>query len=129
MGSTISSDRIKRTKVEIGTKVNAVKPSSDELVDADAAYYGVMELVDWYTEEPEENEDGSFKFNPEAKVTDDTLVAKGTKLYAKTKVREGQKISISLSAYTLIMRKLSSWAGTRSRMERVKNSTGQKSIC
>ena len=101
MGSTMSSDRIKRTRVGIDTKVNDVKPSSDELVDADAAYYGVMELVDWYTEEPEENEDGSFKFNPEAKVTDDTLVKKGMKLYAKTKVREGQKIAISLSAYTL----------------------------
>lgn len=100
MGSATSYDRLK-VKANIGEKVNDWKPTLDALEEADAAYYGVMEWVDWYTEEPEENEDGSFKFNPEAKVTDNTLVAKGMKLYARTKVREGQKISISLSAYTL----------------------------
>ena len=100
MGRATSYDRLK-VKANIGEKVNDWKPTLDALEEADAAYYGVMELADWYTEEPEENEDGSFKFNPEAKVTDDTLVKKGMKLYAKTKVREGQKIAISLSAYTL----------------------------
>lgn len=100
MGSTTSYDRLK-VKANIGEKVNDWKPASEALEEKDPGYYGVMELVDWYTQAPEENEDGSFKFNPEAKVTDDTLVKKGMKLYAKTKVREGQKIAISLSAYTL----------------------------
>lgn len=86
MGRATSYDRLK-VKANIGEKVNDWKPTLDALEEADAAYYGVMELADWYTEEPEENEDGSFKFNPEAKVTDDTLVKKGMKLYAKTKVR------------------------------------------
>lgn len=45
-----------------------MKPSSDELVDADAAYYGVMELVDWYTEEPEENEDGVLSLIPKQRL-------------------------------------------------------------
>ena len=100
MGSTITSDRLK-VKANIGEKVNDWKPASEALEEKDPGYYGVMELVDWYTQAPEENADGSYTFDPQAKVTDDTLVKKGMKLYAKTKVREGQKIAISLSAYTL----------------------------
>lgn len=100
MGSTITSDRLK-VKAKIGEKVNDWKPASEALEEKDPGYYGVMELVDWYTQAPEENADGSYTFDTQAKVTDDTLVKKGMKLYAKTKVREGQKIAISLSAYTL----------------------------
>lgn len=100
MGSTITSDRLK-VKANIGEKVNDWKPASEALEEKDPGYYGVMELVDWYTQAPEENADGSYTFDPQAKVTDDALVKKGMKLYAKTKVREGQKIAISLSAYTL----------------------------
>ena len=100
MGSTITSDRLK-VKAKIGEKVNDWKPASEALEEKDPDYYGVMELVDWYTQAPEENADGSYTFDTQAKVTDDTLVKKGMKLYAKTKVREGQKIAISLSAYTL----------------------------
>ena len=100
MGSTSSYDRLK-VKAKIGKKVNDWKPTSEALEEKDPGYYGVMELVDWYTQAPEENADGSYTFAPQAKVTDDTLVKKGMKLYAKTKVREGQKIAISLSAYTL----------------------------
>lgn len=100
MGSATSYDRLK-VKANIGEKVNDWKPASEALEEKDPGYYGVMELVDWYTQAPEENADGSYTFDPQAKVTDDTLVKKGMKLYAKTKVREGQKIAISLSAYTL----------------------------
>ena len=100
MGSTSTYDRLK-VKANIGEKVNDWKPASEALKEKDPGYYGVMELVDWYTQAPEENADGSYKFDETKKVTDETVVKKKMKLYAKTKVREGQKIAISLSAYTL----------------------------
>ena len=98
MGNTSTSNRIRKTKVPINSKVKDAI-TSDELVKKNPGYYGVMEFVDWYTEQPEENEDGSFTFHEEAKVTDNTLVTGNLKLYAKTKVREGQTISISLNGY------------------------------
>ena len=79
------------------------------MVEKNPGYYGVMELVDWYTEQPEENEDGSFTFSEEAKVTDDTLVTRNLKLYAKTKIREGQTISISLNGYK--PKPITEWSG------------------
>ena len=96
MGNPSTSNRIRKTKVPINSKVKDAI-TSDELVKKNPGYYGVMELVDWYTERPEENEDGSFTFNEGAKVTDNTLVTGKLKLYAKTKIREGQTISISLN--------------------------------
>ena len=70
MGNTSTSNRIRKTKVPINSKVKDAI-TSDELVEKNPGYYGVMELVDWYTEQPEENEDGSFTFSEEAKVTEE----------------------------------------------------------
>ena len=108
MGNTSTSNRIRKTKVPINSKVKDAI-TSDELVEKNPGYYGVMELVDWYTEQPEENEDGSFTFSEEAKVTDDTLVTRNLKLYAKTKIREGQTISISLNGYK--PKPITEWSG------------------
>lgn len=108
MGNTSTSNRIRKTKVPINSKVKDAI-TSDELVEKNPGYYGVMELVDWYTEQPEENEDGSLTFSEEAKVTDDTLVTKSLKLYAKTKIREGQTISISLNGYK--PKPITEWSG------------------
>ena len=109
MGSKSTSDRITKS-AEPGSKVKDAMPTSTDLTQKDPGYYGVMELVDWYTEAPEMDDDGiTWNFDETKKVTDETVVKNRMKLYAKTKVREGQTISISLNGYK--PKPITEWSG------------------
>lgn len=92
-GKSSSSYRIRKSGVTVGGKIPF--PTQAELKEKQPGYFGVMKVVDWYTEEPEKKK-GVWVFDEDTKVTGDDTIKKNMELWAKTAPQDGQTISISL---------------------------------
>lgn len=92
-GKSSSSYRIRKSGVTVGGEIPF--PTQAELKEKQPGYFGVMKVVDWYTEEPEKKK-GVWVFNEDTKVTGDDTIEKNMELWAKTAPQDGQTISISL---------------------------------
>ena len=92
-GKSSSSYRIRKSGVTVGGEIPF--PTQAELKEKQPGYFGVMKVVDWYTEEPEKKK-GVWVFDEDTKVTGDDKIEKNMELWAKTAPQDGQTISISL---------------------------------
>ena len=92
-GKSSSSYRIRKSDVPVGGEIPF--PTQAELKEKQPGYFGVMKVVDWYTEEPEKKK-GVWVFDEDTKVTGDDTIEKNMELWAKTAPQDGQTISISL---------------------------------
>ena len=92
-GKSNSSYKIRKRDVTVGGEIPF--PTQAELKEKQPGYFGVMKVVDWYTEEPEKKK-GVWVFDENTKVTGDDTVEKNMELWAKTAPQDGQTISISL---------------------------------
>ena len=92
-GKSSSSYRIRKSGVPVGGEIPF--PTQAELKEKQPGYFGVMKVVDWYTEEPEKKK-GVWVFDEDTKVTGDDTIEKNMELWAKTAPQDGQTISISL---------------------------------
>lgn len=92
-GKSSTSYRIRKSGVTVGDEIPF--PTQAELKEKQPGYFGVMKVVDWYTEEPEKKK-GVWVFDEDTKVTGDDTIEKNMELWAKTAPQDGQTISISL---------------------------------
>lgn len=106
-GKSSSSYRIRKSGVTVGGEIPF--PTQAELKEKQPGYFGVMKVVDWYTEEPEKKK-GVWVFNEDTKVTGDDTIEKNMELWAKTAPQDGQTISISLKGYKPVT--ITEWNGS-----------------
>ena len=106
-GKSSSSYRIRKSGVTVGGEIPF--PTQAELKEKQPGYFGVMKVVDWYTEEPEKKK-GVWVFDEDTKVTGDDTIEKNMELWAKTAPQDGQTISISLKGYKPVT--ITEWNGS-----------------
>lgn len=106
-GKSSSSYRIRKSGVPVGGEIPF--PPQAELKEKQPGYFGVMKVVDWYTEEPEKKK-GVWVFDEDTKVTGDDTIEKNMELWAKTAPQDGQTISISLKGYKPVT--ITEWNGS-----------------
>lgn len=106
-GKSSSSYRIRKSGVTVGGEIPF--PTQAELKEKQPGYFGVMKVVDWYTEEPERKK-GVWVFDEDTKVTGDDKIEKNMELWAKTAPQDGQTISISLKGYKPVT--ITEWNGS-----------------
>ena len=106
-GKSSASYRIRKSGVTVGDEIPF--PTQAELKEKQPGYFGVMKVVDWYTEEPEKKK-GVWVFDEDTKVTGDDTIEKNMELWAKTAPQDGQTISISLKGYKPVT--ITEWNGS-----------------